>query len=750
MAEIRMVPLEKIGFNFVEAPHLPPGGDEYYLRFQQAARPASDYHGLTKDEIEALARNGNTCDDWNNLRVTQEFTPDRVQGCDFRGLVRIGRLDPVYLEHHDLRLPAGLYRSRIISCDLGDNVAIHNVSYLAHYIIGDQAILFNAGEVLATSHAKFGNGIVKDGEPESARVWMDLCNENGGRGVMPFDGMIAADAYLWAKSRDEPALLEHFKAITQKTFDSRRGYYGMIGRQAVIKDSRVIKDVKIGDAACITGANNLENLTVNSSLDEPTQIGEGCELTDGIVGYGCKIFYGVKAVRFVTGRNVQLKYGARLINCYLGDNSTVSCCELLNNLIFPAHEQHHNNSFLCATLVLGQSNVAAGATIGSNHNSRAADGEIVAGRGFWAGLCTSLKHNSRFASFCLLAKGAYPAELDVPLPFSLIANDEAHDRLVIIPAYAFMYNMYALARNSWKFADRDKRVHKVQHVEFDALAPDTVEEMVQARHLLQTWVGRAWCRSHGKPQPPDDEALVTGGNFMLLPRHADAIDQLEILGENSEKSGRKVVILKARQAWNEYGKMIQYYAARTLLAWIEARGLKSFAEVVPSLAGPRLSNWVNLGGQLVMADDLTQLRARMMGCQSWDAIHAEYDRLWARYPADKARHAYAWLLLTCSPTGAASAAAWQEALEHMETGELPASAWRQVFDRAVATGNEIAERTFASRAKDYENPFRKLTFSSDAEMAAVYGPLEDNSFVQQVRAEAADFARRVEAIKKLT
>ena len=46
---------------------------------------------------------------------------------------------------------------------------------------------------------------------------------------------------------------------------------------------------------------------------------------------------------------------------------------------------------------MGQSNIAAGATIGSNHNSRSADGEIIAGRGFWPGLCVSLKHNSKFS-----------------------------------------------------------------------------------------------------------------------------------------------------------------------------------------------------------------------------------------------------------------------------------------------------------------------------------------------------------------
>src|SRR5690606_36136580 len=152
-------------------------------------------------------------------------------------------------------------------------------------------------------------------------------------------------------------------------------------------------------------------------------IGEGCELVNGIVGHGCRIFYGVKAVRFILSAFWQLKYGARLINSFLGDNSTISCCEVLNSLIFPAHEQHHNNSFLCAALMMGQSHMAAGATVGSIHNSRAADGEIVAGRGFCPGVCVSLKHTSRFASDTLIAKGAFMYELDIRLPVAVVGND---------------------------------------------------------------------------------------------------------------------------------------------------------------------------------------------------------------------------------------------------------------------------------------------------------------------------------------
>src|SRR5690606_18948522 len=293
-------------------------------------------------------------------------------------------------------------------------------------------------------------------------------------------------------------------------FDTRRGYYSVVGHRTVIKNSQTIKDVKIGTDAYIKGVNKLKNVTVNSIAGAYTQIGEGCELVNGIIGHGCRIFYGVKALRFILCSCSQLKDGARLINSFLSDNSTISCCEVLNSLIVPAHEQHHNNSFLCASLVMGQSNMAAGATVGSNHNSRGADGEIIAGRGFWPGLCVSLKHNSRFASYTLIVKGDFLHELDIRMPFTMVSHDVPNDRIVILPAYWFLYNMYALMRNTHKFMSRDRRSLKNQHFEYDVLAPDTVNEAFHALREIERAVGKAYF-----PELRDAEAWVEKGREVL-------------------------------------------------------------------------------------------------------------------------------------------------------------------------------------------------------------------------------------------
>jgi len=732
MDHVKILQTDQIGKNFIPSEYLPKGSDEYYLRDQQFPKKDAAWRHLTHMELEQLIKNGNISNNWDDIYVTDPFDPGLILNSEFFGRVRIGALRPLVLEHHDLQVPTGIVQSKIVACDIGNDVAVHNVSYLAHMIIGDQCILMNIDEMHTTSHAKFGNGIIKEGEPESVRIWLDVMNETGGRKIAPFDGMIPADAYLWAKYRDDRALQDKLLILTQSRFDARRGYYGMIGDQCVIKNSRILKDVKVGDCCYIKGANKLKNLTIHSSAEEQSQIGEGVEMVNGIIGYGCHIFYGVKAVRFILGNRANLKYGARLINSFLGANSTISCCEVLNNLIFPAHEQHHNNSFLIASVVLGQSNLAAGATIGSNHNSRANDNEIRAGRGFWPGLCSSIKHSCRFASFVLLAKGDYPAEMDIPLPFSLLNNNVSKDQLEVIPAFWWMYNMYALARNAWKFQNRDKRRLKTQNIEFEALAPDTAEEILHARHLLEIWTGKALARAAGKsgPDPTDAEAAETGRQ--VLTSAQDTIRDLEVLGERMEKSRRKVIILKPREAYQAYGQMLHDYAVKNMIRYLNDQPEADFEKMNQTLNGSRIEAWVNLGGQLVPERDVDLLRSDIGKgkLKSWEAIHQRYDDLWKQYPLEKQKHAFAILR------------------ELLGTETLTQSRWIDALDQAVIIQETIRDKVYESRKKDYENPFRQATFRNQSEMTATIGKVESNSFIRQVREETGNFKKSVSRIKK--
>jgi hypothetical protein len=342
----------------------------------------------------------------------------------------------------------------------------------------------------------------------------------------------------------------------------------------------------------------------------------------------------------------------------------------------------------------------------------------------------------------LIAKGAFPAELDIRLPFSLVSNNVSEDRLEIMPAFWWLYNMYALARNSWKFKARDTRVEKQQNIEFDTLAPDTVEEIILARQLLEIWTGIAaeitgingaagLPQGGGRPVASRSSLEHASIGRRLLTGLPGEVDSLIVLGQDVEKTEREVVILKPKEAHEAYGQMLHHYVARNLLSYLEEHPEEGYAEMSERLNGPRTTEWVNLGGQLVPEDEIDALRADIRSGElpSWDAVHERYDQLWERYPSQKQRHAYAVYTM----------------LIGSDAPDL--SEWHTFLDQAVAIQELVRDRVHESRAKDYANPFRQATYRNEQEMTAALGTIDDNGFVRQVRAETEEFARRVEAVR---
>ena len=588
------------------------------------------YRSLTASEIEQLERSGNCAENWSAVKVTDQFSVSCLHGNCFDGEVRLGAITSGKVKDGDLTLREGIYNSTLADVTVGDHPAIHNVHMLSNYTLGDNVLLFNIDEMTCTADAK-------------EVAWLEPMNENGGRRILPFSGMTIGDAYMWARYRGRKRLMERLEQMTYDTLGTAEGRYGRVGDNCVIKNTKT-----------------LHNVSVRSKADDPSRI-EGCiVLSDGVVGYGCTIEHGVIAVRFLLGEHVHLEFGLRLNDTVVGDNSTLARCEVGNSIIFPAHEQHHNNSFLIAGLIMGQSNIAAGGTIGSNHNSRTADNEIAAGRGFWPGLCCSFKHSSRFASYCLLAKADYPAELDIKLPFALVNNNASKDELEVMPAYWWMYNMYAMDRNSKKFAKRDKRVVKAQNIEFDNLAPDTAEEILHGMELLRGWM----------------KASADG------PVYADGM----------EKGKRRTVILKAKEGLKAYEDMLVFYAMKNLESG-----------QCPEVSGQSEKEWLNIGGQLVAKPDMEQLIADVESgaIDSWDAVHSRFNTLWGTYPAQRQAHAYGVL---CRLAG----------VEKLDEG-----LWQNYRKRFADIQNYIEEQKVESRRKDDVNPYRNMTYWDDEERAAI-------------------------------
>jgi hypothetical protein len=336
-----------------------------------------------------------------------------------------------------------------------------------------------------------------------------------------------------------------------------------------------------------------------------------------------------------------------------------------------------------------------------------------------------VKHSSKFASFTLLSKADCPSELNIMLPFCLVNNNTAKNELEVMPAYWWMYNMYAIARNTSKYLKRDKRKRKIQNIEFETLAPDTVEEIIEGRKLLEVWVAKAWLRSKGEDPEKYEYYDLRECGKNLLDNEPDAVKALEVFGEHMEKGKRKVRILKPLQAYHAYGDMITYYAVTTCLHYLEAHPDIDMEAIVAHMKGKRLRKWINLGGQTMAEEYVEQLRADIRDgkLNTWEEIHHRYDELWNNYQAEKLRHAYFSLMF----------------LYKDETDVLTEEMWHENLDKAIRIQHYICDQVYESRKKDYENEFRNATFRNEAEKLAVVGSIDDVSFVKQIRQETEDF-----------
>ena len=644
------------------------------------------HRALTAEEIAVLESRRCRAGSWDDVRVIDPFDPSRIDDCRFSGIVEIGAMSFDSIPRGGERYPVGLYGSVIESCRLGANVSVSNVRLLRGYTVGEKAVLCTIDELTVS---------LKEAGSREDEIWIKVANENGGRAVMLFPSMTAGDALLWSRDRDNSELQSCYYQMAREAWKAMISGGPGIGRGAIIKNCSMLHDVVVHEAACLEGITRLDRIVALSSQSRPSVVVDACILRNGVIGYGNTVRGRVTAEQFLTNANVALSNGLQLEHSVIGDNAHLSCGEVLSVLTFPFHEQHHKSSFLCAAVLEGQSNIAAGTVIGSNHNSRKGDGEMRAERGFWPGLSSTYKYNSRFASFTLATTGSYTAELYIPYPFSLVSRDDSNGSLQIIPAYWFRYNMYALERNRQKFASRDCReagptaqLRLVMHY----LSPDTVEEMLNAMEML-------------------------------------------------EKGSEEVRILKAAEGRESYLEMVRLWAADVILKNIDGSTPAGLLKILLNEKrsqetgnGPAWENptWTNLGGQLFRTDRIRLLKTKITSGEidSWDQVHRFYNEEAERYPRDELDYAAEVIgrLFDVSPS------------------EITEKELTELLEQALVIKKKVLHRTKASREKDYNDPYHLMLYRDRNEMDAVLGPLDQDPVIAEAEREAAVFSSKVREI----
>ncbi len=298
-----------------------------------------------------------------------------------------------------------------------------------------------------------------------------------------------------------------------------------------------------------------------------------------------------------------------------------------------------------------------------------------------------------------------------------------------MPAYWFMYNMYALARNAHKYIDRDKRTDKTQFIEYDYLAPDSINEVFTAIDLLKKFTALA----AGKNNPEKEgEILLREGERLLEDSETD-LKKLQINAFGFENNGRTTQLIKVKEAYTIYKELIVYYGVCKIVQHISASGISSFKNLLETLpAEPVRLEWQNVGGQLLPGKEVELLfeNIKKGNINAWKEVHQFYRKNSELYIEQKLHHGFASLL---------------EILK-ISAKDFSPSLFKNLLQQTIATKEWMFKNIYSSRAKDYQNKFRAMLYDNDKEMEAVLGNLDDNIFIREQEIKQRQFKKQVGSI----
>ena len=146
------------------------------------------------------------------------------------------------------------------------------------------------------------------------------------------------------------------------------------------------------------------------------------------------------------------------------------------------------------------------------------------------------------------------------------------------------------------------------------------------------------------------------------------------------------------------------------------------------------NEWVNAGGQLITRAGVNTLKKKICEgkIKSWDQLHDAYNELGKNYLQQKSMHAIASLF----------------EINSLQVKRLSKEDLNNLFASLLETKEWITEKIYQSRAKDYSNPYRKMTYDTMQEMDSVVGCLSTNSFIQKQQEELQAFKTRISLLRK--
>lgn len=431
-----------------------------------------NYRKLTAGEIETLKAQQCYASDWNDIEVTDAFSPEYVHYVRFSGSIRMGAFGKEFCLAGGIRKHSGIRYATLHNVTVGDDCCIENVkNYIANYAIGSGTFIENVDIILTDGVSSFGNG-----------VEVSVLSETGGREVMIFDRLTAQTAYVMALYRHRPEMVAGLRGMISEYVDKVSSPTGTIGRNVVIVDSGYIKNVRVGDYAKIEGASRLKNGSINSNASAPVHVGVGVIGDDFIISSGSSVEDGVTFSRCFIGQACRLGHNYSASDSLFFGNCQGENGEACAIFAGPFTVTHHKSTLLIAGM-FSFMNAGSGSNQ-SNHMYKL--GPIHQGimeRGAKTASDSYILWPAKVGAFSLVM-GRHVSHQDTSdLPFSYLI--EQQNTSFIMPGANL--KSVGTIRDARKWPVRDKRTdpERLDQINFNLLSPYTIQKMLNGVEILK-------------------------------------------------------------------------------------------------------------------------------------------------------------------------------------------------------------------------------------------------------------------------
>lgn len=639
---------------------------------------------LTRAEIDALEKNGCSAADWNTIRVSEPFDPNRLRRVSFGGTVFIGALCGKVEGEGGVALRSEITDATIIDCEIGDDVRIAGIrGHLSNYVVEDHAVLTDIGTMATSPNATFGNG-----------VELETVNEGGGRQVRIYNELSSQIAYLAAMHRYRKGFVEKLNGLIDKYVAGVKSGKGRVGQYAVVRHVPEIHDVNIGPYAKVSGAGSLHNGTILSEKAAPTRVGAGVVAEDFIIAEGSSVDSGAILSKTFIGQGVKVGKQFSSENSLFFANSECFHSESCSVLGGPYTVTHHRSSLLIAG-VYSFYNAGSG-TNASNHMYKL--GPVHQGileRGSKTGSFSYMLWPCVVSPFSVVI-GKNMANFDTSdFPFSYITAEAGGSYLT--PSMNLFTVGTTRDGEKWPTRDRRKGTVKRDLIRFEVFSPYVVGRMVRGEKLLT--------KLYEETEREKSEVRVNG---VLIKRLL-------------LKTGAKNYALATDRYLNE--KILEKVGDSI------SHGDDAFRKAVAVPADALYSEtWADLSGLLLGQSRLERLQADVESGKigSLGQLQNVLYEAWQSYEKDE----WAWVRRTAEERlGRSLLTLTRDDLEAMRAAVKKA---RATFGRMILAD---AQKEFDDSARIGYGADANGA-SRDADFEAVRGTYDGNSFVKKMKAEA--------------